>query len=63
MSSIAEIEVKPETVWPQTSTITASAATPDSNLVALGLQNGLVTVWDKLLCTYIIYYTYTLTGY
>ena len=47
---MTELDIKPETVWPQAAVITASAVTPDSTLVALGLANGLVTVWDKHFC-------------
>ncbi|XP_067928746.1 WD repeat-containing protein 93-like [Watersipora subatra] len=49
-SQDAELDIKPETVWPQASVISASAVSPDSALVAIGLTNGLVTVWDKYLC-------------
>ena len=45
-----ELDIKPETVWPQADIITASAMSTDSSLLALGLRNGIVTVWDKHLC-------------
>ena len=38
---------KPDLVWPMSHNIVASAITPCSSLVALGLSGGLVVVWDK----------------
>ncbi|XP_035666401.1 WD repeat-containing protein 93-like [Branchiostoma floridae] len=44
-----DIEHKPDLVWPNTCTITASAVSSDTSLVALGLVDGSLTVWDKYL--------------
>jgi len=44
---VLELERPAETIWPQAAIITASATSPDSALVAIGLENGIVSVWDK----------------
>ncbi|XP_071965373.1 WD repeat-containing protein 93-like [Antedon mediterranea] len=43
-----DIEHKPEMVWPHSSPITVLSTTPCTSLLAIGLQNGMLLVWDML---------------
>ncbi|KAK3602510.1 hypothetical protein CHS0354_029323 [Potamilus streckersoni] len=42
-------EFKPDLVWPVTCKITATAVSQDTSLLAIGLENGNVIVWDRYL--------------
>ena len=44
---IADIEFKPDLVWPFTCKITATAISDDTNVIAVGLENGNIVVWDR----------------
>ena len=44
---IADIEFKPDLVWPFTCKITATAISEDTNVIAVGLENGNIVVWDR----------------
>ncbi|XP_060554137.1 WD repeat-containing protein 93-like isoform X3 [Ruditapes philippinarum] len=42
-----DIEFKPDLVWPFTCKITSSEVSPDTNVIAIGLENGNLVVWDR----------------
>ncbi|XP_052279521.1 WD repeat-containing protein 93-like isoform X3 [Dreissena polymorpha] len=42
-----DIEFKADLVWPFTNRITCSAVSPDTNILAVGLENGNVVIWDR----------------
>ncbi|XP_078701623.1 WD repeat-containing protein 93-like [Branchiostoma floridae x Branchiostoma belcheri] len=44
-----DLEHKPDLVWPNTCSITATAVSSDTSLLAVGLADGTLTVWDKYL--------------
>ena len=45
-----DIELKPDIVWPMSSTISSSAISNCTNIIAFGLENGFVSVIDRHLC-------------
>lgn len=45
-----DLELKPDLVWPMSSNITCSAVSDCTNILALGLDNGFITVIDRSLC-------------
>ena len=47
MFFFAEIEHKPDLVWPTSSHIVATAVSRCTSLVAVAVQSGIVTIWDK----------------
>lgn len=42
-----ELEHKPDVVWPLSSGVVASAISPCTSLLAFGLQNSNLVIWDK----------------
>ena len=52
--SHSEIEHKPDLVWPSSSHITATAVSKCTSLVAVAVDSGVVTIWDKYLGSMLI---------
>ncbi|XP_072037807.1 WD repeat-containing protein 93-like isoform X2 [Amphiura filiformis] len=44
---VKDIEGKPEVIWPCSSPVTALATSPCTSLLAIGQNDGTVTVWNK----------------
>ncbi|KAL3866222.1 hypothetical protein ACJMK2_043544 [Sinanodonta woodiana] len=42
-------DIKPDLVWPLTCKLTATAVSQDTSVLAIGLENGNVIVWDRYL--------------
>ncbi|XP_077989361.1 WD repeat-containing protein 93-like [Glandiceps talaboti] len=61
-SSIVDIEHKPDMLWPNACAISAIATSQDTSLLALGLEDGTVVVWDKYIGVPITTHRVTTTG-
>ncbi|XP_064649847.1 WD repeat-containing protein 93-like isoform X2 [Lineus longissimus] len=46
LKSAKDVEHKPDLVWPFSCAITSTTATPDTSIVAIGLENGTVIIMD-----------------
>ncbi|XP_053405334.1 WD repeat-containing protein 93-like isoform X3 [Mercenaria mercenaria] len=46
-----DTEFKPDLVWPFTCKITSTETSPDTNIIAIGLENGNLVVWDRYMGT------------
>ena len=44
--AFSDLEQKPDVVWPSTDSIVVSATSSCATLLAFGLSNGSVVVWD-----------------
>ena len=49
---LVDLEHKPDQVWPNAGKVTAMTTTPCTSLIALGLEDGSVILWDKHLSEY-----------
>ena len=52
-----DTEFKPDLVWPFTCKITSTEVSPDTNVIAIGLENGNLVVWDRHMGKLQLFYT------
>ncbi|WAR00781.1 WDR93-like protein [Mya arenaria] len=46
-ANLEDVEFKADLVWPVTSKITCSQVSMDTSLIAIGMENGNVLIWDR----------------
>jgi len=47
MFLFTDVEFKPDLVWPFTCKITCTEISKDTNVIAIGLENGNLVIWDR----------------